>query len=289
MSRFLEALNYPNFLTTYNPFFLKDMSKALERTVKAINEREKIVIYGVCNADAICGVSLLFLLFKYLNADVEYYIQDSAAEDLNSEVIKNHINFLGAKLIVTVGCGAESPSQVELCNSMGIDLLVLTNRMNCCSVDAITVNPRQKECLYKFKDLSYSGVSYKLAQALSMYYEMKFTTKYSDLVLIGTIASGMPLEDENEIIVRGGLKHILKTNNHGIKALMKVHNINEISIDNIQKLVQSIKPTTNAVGKMDNARIAVELFTTSDGYRAEQIAKYLSKEVNNSLKEFAIQ
>jgi Single-stranded DNA-specific exonuclease len=60
MSRFLEAFNYSNFLTTYNPFFLKDMSKALERTVRAINEREKIVIYGACNADAICGVSLLF-------------------------------------------------------------------------------------------------------------------------------------------------------------------------------------------------------------------------------------
>lgn len=289
MSRFLEALNYPNFLTTYNPFFLKDMSKALERAVRAINDREKIVIYGACSADAVCGVSLLFLLFKYLNADVEYYIQDSESEDLNTDAIKNHINFLGAKLIVTVGCSAESASQLELCNSMGIDVLILTNRVNCCNVDTITVNPRQKECLYKFKDLSYSGVSFKFTQALSMYYEMKFTWKYTDLVLIGTIASGVSLEDENEIIINEGMRHILKTNNYGIKALLKVHNIKEISIESIETLVQSITPTSNAIGKMDNARIAVELFTTSDGYRAEQIAKYLSKEVNNSSRELAVQ
>lgn len=288
MSRFLEAVNYPNFLTTYNPFFLKDMSKALERAVKAINDREKIVIYGACNADAICGVSLLFLLFKYLNADVEYYIQDSDADKLNTEAIRNHISFLGAKLIVTVGCGAESVTQVELCKSMGIDMLILNNTVRQCKTKTIAINPKQKECLYKFKELSYSGLSYKLAQALSMYYEMKFATKYTDLVLIGTVASGMPIADENEIFVKEGLKHILKTNNHGIKALLKVHNINEISIENIQKLVASIKPTTNAIGKMDNARIAVELFTTSDGYRAEQIAKYLNKEVNNSSKEIVV-
>ena len=288
MARFLEALNYPNFLTTYNPFFLKDMSKALERTVKAINDREKIVIYGACNADAICGVSLLFLLFKYLNADVEYYIQDSDADKLNTEAIRNHISFLGAKLIITVGCGAESVTQIDLCRNMGMDVLILNNTVRCCKINTIVINPKQKECLYKFKDLAYSGLSYKLAQALSMYYEMKFATKYTDLVLIGTIASGMPLTDENEIFLKEGLRHILKTNNHGIKALLKVHNIKEITTETIQLMVMSIKPTTNAIGKMDNARIAVELFTTSEGYRAEQIAKYLSKEVNNSNKDIMV-
>jgi single-stranded DNA-specific DHH superfamily exonuclease len=171
---------------------------------------------------------------------------------------------------------------------MGMDVLVLNNTVRCCKTNTIAINPKQKECLYKFKELSYSGLSYKLAQALSMYYEMKFATKYTDLVLIGTVASGMPLKDENEIFVKEGLKHILKTNNHGIKALLKVHNINEITMGAIQKLAISIKPTTNAIGKMDNARIAVELFTTSEGYRAEQIAKYLHKEVNNSNKDVMV-
>lgn len=286
MSRFLEAFNYPNFLSTYNPFFLKDMSKALERTVKAINEREKIVIYGACNADAICGVSLIFLLFKYLNADVEYYIQDSKEDTLVTETIKNHINFLGAKLVITVGCDVQSPSQLELCKAMGIDIVVLDNSNDIEDTKTITINPNQKECLYKFKELSNSGLSYKLAQALSMYYEMKYAAKYRDLVLIGTLASQKPIIDENEIFVMDGLKQISKTRNHGIKALLKVHNINGISIESVHKLARSITPTTNVIGKMDNAKIAVELFTTTDGYRAEQIAKYLIKEVckfNNEL------
>lgn len=289
MSRFLEAFNYPNFLSTYNPFFLKDMSKALERTVKAINEREKIVIYGACTADAICGVSLIFLLFKYLNADVEYYIQDSIEDTLVTETIKNHINFLGAKLVITVGCDVQSHSQLELCKEMGIDVVVLNNSSDYQQTKTITINPKQRECLYKFKELSNSGLTYKLAQALSMYYEMKYAAKYRDLVLIGTVASEKPITDENQIFVIDGLKQIHKTRNYGIKALLKVHNINGISVESVHKLARSITPTTNVIGKMDNAKIAVELLTTTDGYRAEQIAKYLIKEVckfNNELMAY---
>ncbi|MDT8717475.1 delta(24)-sterol C-methyltransferase [Clostridium sp. 19966] len=285
MAKFVEAFNQPGFLTNYNPFFLKDMSKAMERAVKAINNREKIVLYGACDADAICGVSLLLLLFKYLNADVEYYIHDSISKSLSTDAIRNHISFLGAKLIITVGCSIESELQASLCKEMSMDVLVLDNCEEGLSFGAICVNPKQKECLYKFKFLSYSGVAYKLAQALSMYYDMKGVIKYTDLVSIGTIASELPLEYENEILAYEGLEHISKSKNRGVKALIKVNGIENITLESLKKMAACIKPTMNVVGKMDNARIAVELFTTSDGYRASQIAKYLSKEVNNYIND----
>lgn len=283
MSKIWESIYYTDFSVAYNPFFLKNMSEALERTVKAINEREKIVIYGACNVDSICAVSSLLLLFKYLNADVEYYIPDIKSEvaNMDSEVIKEHIRFLGAELIITVGCGLESEEQLESCRSMGMDVIVVDNNSVYAKTGAIMINPNQEGCLYRFKALSSAGLIYKLTQAISMYYNMKCKNKYIDLTMLGTLASGVPIIDENEMIINDGLKHFIKTNNHGIKALFKVQNIKEVTIKNISSMVLTVTPTINAIGRMDNARIAVELFTTNDGYRAEQIAKYLKKEVKN--------
>lgn len=284
MSKFWESIYYPDFFTVYNPFFLKDMSKALERTVKAVNEREKIVLYGDCSVDGICGVSLLLLVLKYLNADVEYYIPDTIEDvyNINSDVIKNHIRSLGTGLIITVGCGIESQLQLELCKKLGIDVIVTDNHIYEYKSGAIVINPCQENCLYRFKDLSAVGVAYKLAQAISMYYDMRFTTKFIDLVMLGTIAAKVPLVEENEILVSEGLKHLSKTSNHGIKALLKIQESTVLDMEAALKLVCAVTPTINAIGRMDNARIAVELFTTSDGYRAEQIAKYLDKEVKNN-------
>lgn len=285
MSKFWESVYCPDFTTVYNPFLIRDMREALERTVKAINEREKIVIYGACNVDSICGVSLLLLLFKYLNADVEYYIPDTTSENPNMDtsVIENHIKFLGAGLVITVGCSVESTSQFELCKSLGIDIIVIDTKRDYNDTGVITINPNQDGCLYRFKQLGNAGLTYKLTQAISMYYNMKCSNKYIDLAMLGTLAAGLPVAEENEIIVGEGLKHIIKTNNHGIKALFKVQNITDINIETILSIVFIVTPTINAIGKMDNARIVVELFTTNDGYRAEQIAKYLNKEVNNNV------
>jgi single-stranded-DNA-specific exonuclease RecJ len=284
MSKFWESIYCPDFLTVYNPFFLKDMSKALERTVKAVNEREKIVLYGSCNVDGICGISLLLLVLKYLNADVEYYIPDTIedAYNINSDVVKNHIKSLGAGLIITIGCGLESLEQFEMCLQLGVDLIITDYHTYDFKTDAIVVNPSQDNCLYKFKNLSAVGVAFKLIQAVSMYYDMRGISKFIDLVMLGTVSAGVPLVEENEILVSEGIKHLGRTNNYGIKALLKIHDVSEVSLEEALKLVFAVTPTINAVGKMDNARIAVELFTTSDGYRAEQIAKYLDKEVKNN-------
>ena len=285
MSKYWESIYNSDFVTVYNPFFIKDMSKALERTVKAINDREKIVIYGACSVDSICSVSLLLLVLKYLNADVEYYIPNTREHNykINSEVLKNHINFLGASVIITVGCEMESDHQLQYCNELGIDIIVMNTTKSPQELNTIIVNPNQRGCLYKFKNMSNVGLSFKLAQAISMYYDMKSIGKYIDIVMLGTIAANVPLVDENYMWVNEGLKYLLKSNNHGIKALIKIHNIYNVDTDIAIKLILAMTPTANAIGKMDNARIAVELFTTADALRAEQIAKYLYNEVTNNL------
>lgn len=285
MQKICESIYRPKQINEYDPFSLKYMNEAIKRLVRAINEREKVVIYGSCDVDGICGVSLLLLVLKYLNADVEYYISEDLSNKnvMNSEIIKNHIKFLGADLIITVGCTMESVEQEELCRSLGIDVIITDYSKTDNRLNSLIINPNQEGCKYKDKGLSASGVAFKLSQAIATYYNMKSVNKYIDIVMLGTVASKKAIKNENAIIYNAGIKYLPKTNNYGLKALMHLQRITNPTEIEIDKMVLTVTPTINAIGRMDNARIAVELLTTSDEYRAEQIAKYLNKEVNNNM------
>ena len=129
MRKFWESIYSPNYITGYNPFILKNMNKAIEHMVEAINNRKKIVIYGVPNVDGLCAISSLILVLKYLNADIEYIIHDEASSSgIISEDIKNNVSFLGGQLLITLGIDLSSEREEELCRDLGIDLIVLENK-----------------------------------------------------------------------------------------------------------------------------------------------------------------
>ncbi|MFD3156425.1 DHH family phosphoesterase [Haloimpatiens sp. FM7330] len=269
-----------------SPFLFRDMKNSLDRIVKAVNRREKIVIYGHYDLDCITGVSLLILVLRYLNADVEYYI--SSDPDNNYEIsldaVESHIKFLGAGLIITVGCGINSSYEIEMCKRMNIDVIVTDFHKPKKEIpETYVINCLQ--CKYnKFNELTAVGITFKLAQAIAEYYKIKCIDKYMDLVMLGIVSKNIPLSQENELFVMRGVKQLKVTNNYGIKALMKVHKICNINTSSVLKLVNTVMPTVNPIGKMDNAKIVVELFITSNSYRAEQIAKYLKKQVENDTK-----
>ncbi|MBU3111357.1 DHH family phosphoesterase [Clostridium lacusfryxellense] len=275
----------------YNPFLLKGMDDALHRIIKAINEREKIVLYGFYDVDSITAISLLMIVLKFLNADVEYFIPGELSEfrNLNEKDITSHIKYLGPGLIITLGCGINSSHEIESCKDMGIDVIITDfhEPINC-PPDTIVVNPKQKGCNYPFKGLCACGMAFKLAQAISSYYKMKSINKYMDLVMIGTIYSKTKIDGEikihgeNKIITQEGIKQLKNTENYGICALLKTHNIDVINEETVSKLALNVMPTINSVGRMDNAKIVVELFITSDKNRALQISKYLDNESKNS-------
>lgn len=284
MEKHEDSLQFSKLNGMHNPFSLKGMGDALRRIAKAVNEREKIVIYGSNNVDGVTAVSLLILVLKYLNADVEYYISDEADRNngISGDVIKNHIKFLGTKLIITVGCGISSFEEVELCKKFGIDIIITDNHK--CSnkiPNTIVINPSQKGCNYPFKDLAGVGIAFKVVQATAVYYQMKCISKYLDLVMLGTISMGVLPSGENKIIIDEGIYHLNYTNNYGLKALMKIHHIGKIDYNSVEMISKSIVPETFPI-KADNARIAVELFTTSNTDRAIQIAKYLKNELKGT-------
>ncbi|WP_454053460.1 DHH family phosphoesterase [Clostridium sp. Marseille-Q7071] len=272
---------------TYNPLLLKGMKNALRRIIQAINEREKIVVYGYYDFDSITAISLLILVLRYLNADVEYFQPNEARanRNLNDNDIQNYIKYLGADLIITVGSTINSEKEIALCKELNIDIIVTdyhktTNDME----DIIVVNPNQKGCNYPFKNLSAVGVAYKLAQTISSYYKMSCINKYIDLVMLGTISKGSPVVGENSYIIEEGLKQLSYTNNYGIRALLDDNNVNNIEEFINSNLTIDIFPKSNSMGRIDNAKIAIELFTTNDSYRAKQISKYLYNEIKRTNK-----
>ncbi len=276
-----ENIQHFNFIGMKNPFLLKNMGEALKRIIKAVNEREKIVIYGTCDLDGITSVSLLLLVLKYLNADVEYFISDEVDDSsIKSDIIENHIKFLGTKLMITAGCGISSVPQVKLCKNLGIDVII-TDYHSSEEIlpETIIIDPNQKQCTYPYKNLTAVGVTFKLCQAISMYYEMKCVGKYLDLVALGILSKQADVSGENEIMVNQGIYCINYTNNYGVKALLKINNISSVNWKSICELSNKMMRSIKNKRYIDNARITVELFITENMDRAEQIAKYLKNEI----------
>ena len=278
MRKFWESIYSPNYISGYNPFILKNMNKAIEHMVEAINNRKKIVVYGVPNVDGLCAISSLNLVLKYLNADIEYVIcEEDSNSRITSEEIINNVSFLGGQLLITLGLDLNSDEEEKLCRDLGIDLIVLENKEVNYERNYIYINPSQKGCNYRYKNLSISGITFKLMQAIAIYYNIKSINKYLDLILIGEQWAEVPLKGENGVILKEGRKFLNNTNNYGLRAIMNYHNMINMDDECILKIINLITPTINAVTIMDNARIIIELLTTNKKDRAEQITKYLNK------------
>lgn len=283
MEKIVDNIQWYKNPNVNNPFFLKGMDKALKRIVRAVNSRKKIVVYGYYDFDGIASISLLLLVLKFLNADVEYFIPERLDEkhNIDSTYIENHIKFLGADLIITVGCGINSVSEVELCKRLGMDIIIIDWHRCNKEPDATVICPNQKNCSYPFKELSASGLAYKLVEALSIYYKMKFIHKYLDLVMLGTISNTKSIKGENLYIVKEGLAALNNTNNYGLRALINMEGMGKdnINLYELKRLTEKISKVTEPTNKINNARILVELFTTSSEDRANQISKYLKNEI----------
>lgn len=278
MRKFWESIYSPNYINGYNPFILKNMNKALEQMVEAINNRKKIIVYGIPNVDGLCALSSLILVLKYLNADVEYVIHDeNFANGITLEDINNEVNFLGGEVLIALGIDLRSQKEEELCTDLGINLIVLENKEVNTEKKYIYINPHQKSCQYRYKSLSISGLTFKLMQAIAIYYNIKCINKYLDLIVIGEHWAQVPARGESGIFIKEGKKFLFNTNNHGLRAIMDYHNIKNMNLDFMLHIIDVITPTINAVKISDNARIIIELLTTNEKDRADQITKYLNK------------
>jgi single-stranded-DNA-specific exonuclease len=266
----------------YDPFLLADMEKAVNRIIKAILHKEKILIYGDYDVDGITSVSMLYLLLKQLGANVRFYIPHRVQEGYGisttgiEEAAKEQID-----LIISVDCGITALKEVNYARQLNMDVIISDHHEPGIQLpEAYAIlNPKCENSNYPFQELAGVGVAYKLAQAIinASNLDESIIKDYVDLVAIGSAADIVPLIDENRIFVKEGLKKLNETNRPGLRALLQVAGLFNKPIGTGQ-VVFVIAPRINAVGRMGNAERAVELLTTQDADLALEIANILETE-----------
>jgi len=275
----------------HDPFEMEDMDNAVYRLLEAVEENEKIVIFGDYDVDGVTSVSILYLYLKSIGADVGYYIPCRSGEGYGmSDGAVRKLAEDGCQLIVTVDTGITAVAEAKLIRELGMELII-TDHHECHTElpeAAAVVNPRRPDCRYPFKELAGVGVVFKFLCALeSVRYPddtmtdcvKRVSTRYCDLVAIGTVADVMPIRDENRLIVSYGLQLIESTDRPGLIELIEATRT-ESKYNTKRKITASfigytIAPRINAAGRIRDASLAVELFLAEDRMTAASIAQKL--------------
>jgi single-stranded-DNA-specific exonuclease len=283
----------PKLTDLIEPARLPGMAQAVERIRRAIAEQEPIVLYGDYDVDGISSVAILWHLFRLLNARADYYIPHRLDEGygLNTDAVRQ-LAEAGTKLLITVDCGISAVEEVALARQLGMDCILTDHHR------PGPVLPEARAIVHPLLDASYPNpnaagamVAFKLAWALADSYrrggqmppEMRqYLLNATTLAGLGTIADVVDLRGENRIIAGFGLKALEESSLCGIRALIEAAELAGKGLDSYD-IAFTLAPMLNAAGRMGHARLAVELLTTDNAYRAMQIAQYLKEQ--NKLRQ----
>ncbi len=292
----------PDYHSLYDPFLFKEMQLAIDRTWLAIQNKEKILIYGDYDADAVTANAVLQQTFRYLGVDALSYIPDRFTEGygLNIEAFEK-IKQQGVTLVITVDCGTNSVDVAEYCKQNNIDLIITDHHEITGATPAsyALVNPKNPEEHYPDDQITGVGVAYKFAKALLMQvenvvaqknisaedYQPEWDKWLLDLVAIGTVADCHSLLGENRILVKFGLKVLQKTKWIGLKQLVENAGVDfHTQHPDSKTLGFTIAPRINAAGRLEHADIALQLLVTNDFAEAITLANRL-EEINRKRQD----
>lgn len=265
----------PNAGDIHSPFLMADMQKAVDRVATAIENGEKILVYGDYDVDGTTSVALVYL---YLSKIVEKKFLDFYIPDRNSEgygVSTEGIDFAkanGFSLIIALDCGIKAMEQVDYAQSLGIDFIICDHHLPGDEIpNAYAVlDPKRVDCRYPFKELSGCGVGFKLCQGLNTIYKILESELYdlTDLLAISIAADIVSMTGENRVLAKLGLKTLRKTRNLGLRLLIPDEKLSTFEISNI---VFDIAPKINAAGRISHGKSAVELMVSDNLKHAHQI------------------
>lgn len=264
----------------HDPLLLADMEKATSRIKRAVENGEKITVYGDYDVDGITSVVLMYRCLTSLGAKVDYYIPDRTEEGygLNSSALRS-IYDSGTSLIVTVDTGTTAVEEIAEAENYGLDVIV-TDHHECkptLPVCVAVVNPKRPDSVYPYKELAGVGVVFKLVCAL-IGDSTKAFSLYGDLVSIGTIADIMPLVDENRVLVSLGLDLLRKRPSCGIKALLEASGGYKHGQITASTIAFQVAPRINAAGRIGDPKRSVELLLCEDPEQAASLAEGLCDE-----------
>ena len=272
----------------YDPYLMPDMEKAVERIIKAINNQEKVMIYGDYDVDGITSITVLKKFLEERGIKTGHYIPNRLEEGygLNENAIRS-IAEQKYTLMITVDCGISGIEEVDLANQLGIETIItdhheqLENLPNAYAI----INAKRKDSQYPFRGLAGCGAVFKLIQAISirLKLEEKEFLKYLDIVCVGTISDIVPLVDENRVIAKLGLKLVAQTRNIGLRELILQSGYKKVDSNTISF---GVAPRINACGRMGYQEEALDLFLTNNIEEAKKItARLNSYNVERQTKE----
>jgi single-stranded-DNA-specific exonuclease len=276
IDRFLS----PSLEDLHDPFAFNDMERAIQRIMKAIADRERVLVYGDYDVDGVTSIALLVRNLVSLNADVVYFVPHRLKEgygfsDIHLKAFKKN----RVSLIITVDCGINAQQAISKARALGIDVIVTDHHPpqraleGACAV----IDPKGLGERYPFKDLAGVGVAFKLVDALlkKQGCEMQHLADL-DLVALGTVADIVPLVDENRILAKVGMEALGKTEKVGLRALMEKVGRTQGSIGTYD-IGFILGPRLNAGGRLESAEPAIELLLTEDRASAWEYATALDE------------
>lgn len=272
----------------HDPWLLPDMERAVRRLQLAKQRKNRVVIYGDYDIDGLTATTLLHDAFMAFGIDVETFIPNRFVEGygLSAGAIER-LAAEGYELIVTVDCGSLSHTEIDLANSLGMEVIVTDHHSVADTMPnaVATINPKRPDHSYPFIDLAGVGVAFKLVQAMQQRIDGMPAGQEKwllDLVAMGTVCDVVSLVDENRANVHWGLKVLQRTRRLGLRALAEVAGV-EIASIKAQHLGFVIGPHLNAAGRLKTAQLSLDLLMATDTHKAMELANVL-RQMNTDRK-----
>ncbi len=289
---------HPFDITLTHPNAFCDMPKAVDRIVKAIDNKEKILIYGDFDADGVTSTSVLLKTFKYLGGEVDYYIpnRDGEGHGMNLTSLQPYLKPNGPKLIITVDNGISNVDEVKKIKTFGKDIIITDHHEAPEELPPAyaIINPKAMNSLDEkltatqieyLTSLAGVGVAFKLAQGvLERYEKLSYSYEILPYVTVGTIADVVPLIGENRYLVIKGLELISKGKHYGLKRMLESAGVNFENGITAEQIAFTVAPRVNASGRLDTVEAAIK-FMTSENKQEVDMALTTLEQYNRMRQE----
>ncbi|MGM0436967.1 MAG: single-stranded-DNA-specific exonuclease RecJ [Bacillota bacterium] len=293
----LKKFLYPAEYIPTSPKEFENMEKGIKRIIKAVEKNEKIVIYGDYDVDGVTSTAILVSFLRKLDAKIDYHIPDRFDEGygMNKNVIKKMVED-DVDLILSCDCGISNFDEIKLAKNLGMDVIVTDHHdlpENLPPADII-LTPKFFAKEHQAHDLPGAGMVYYLVKGImnfinkNKYYKNLFEYKikadyYLDYLALAIVADVVPLKGENRFLLQKGLKNLKTTDKKSLNELFEMSGINKELISE-EDIAFRIAPIINAAGRIEDAKIAVEMLLTKDKIKVKKLSNKLIK-INSRRKE----
>lgn len=272
-----KAFFRPRLSDLHDPFLMKDMDKAVERLERAVNNQEKVIVYGDYDVDGTTSVALMYQFLKQRINHIEYYIPDRYSEGYG--ISPKSIDYAvdnGFTLVVALDCGIKAVEKIAKAKERGLDFIICDHHNPGEEVPdaAAVLDPKQPGCNYPYKELSGCGVGFKLLQAYSTKNEIDLEEIYDllDLVSVSIAADIVPITGENRVLAYYGLKKLNSNPGVGLQTIINFAGINGTEIT-ISDIVFKIGPRLNASGRIEHGKKSVQILVSDDEDKSDLLGE----------------